>query len=402
MGSGQNIGLITYMRTDSVQVSQGAQTEAKSYIVDKFGTAFAPKSPPRYKTKAKGAQEAHEAIRPTSVLRTPDSMRPHLSGPQLQIYTLIWNRFVASQMSAAIYDTLRIEIRAGVSRENMPYLFRASGRQLKFAGHLALTGEGRNASAANGGANQIFPDLAPGEMLERLAILPEQHFTQPPPRYTEASLIRQLEEKGIGRPSTYAPTVSVIQTRDYVTKEERRLVPTKTGTVVSELLSEFFDVEMDYEFTAKMEDQLDDISKGKRDWRPMLDAFYHPFEQRLVNARENMPRRDVAEKVGRSCPTCGDGELLVKHSRYGKFIGCSNYPECRHTERFLERLGYLCPQCGEPEGGEVVERRSRKGRPFFGCSRYPECDFTVWRLPRDLVKLDKQPESTKTKEPSST
>ena len=401
LGSGQSVGLITYMRTDSVQVSQQAQAEARNYIVGQFGESFAPKSPPKYKTKAKGAQEAHEAIRPTSVSRTPEAMKPYLSGPQLQIYTLVWNRFVASQMSPAVYDTMRIEIKAGSTKDNMPYLFRAAGRQLRFAGHLAITGkEGKSAAESDGSGNQIFPELVRGEMLERLAILPEQHFTQPPPRYTEASLIRQLEEKGIGRPSTYAPTVSVIQTRDYVTKESRKLIPTKTGVVVSELLAEYFDVEMNYEFTANMEDQLDDVSNGKLDWRPMLDEFYHPFEKRLDNARENMPRRDVAEKIGRTCPGCGDGDLVVKHSRYGKFIGCSNYPDCKHTERFLERLGFHCPQCGDREQGEVVERRSRKGRPFFGCSRYPDCDFTVWKLPGDLIKLDDPQITAAAREPS--
>ena len=247
---------------------------------------------------------------------------------------------------------------------------------------------------------QRFPDLTKGEWLDRRQILPEQHFTQPPPRYNEASLIRQLEERGIGRPSTYAPTVTVIQTREYVTQIDRRLHPTKTGRVVSELLTEFFEEEMDYAFTAKMEDQLDEVSKGKLDWRPMLDEFYHPFEARLLNARENMPRRDVSEKVGRNCPTCSEGELLVKHSRYGKFIGCSNYPECKHTERFLQRKGLLCPDCGDQSQGEIVERRSRKGRVFFGCSRYPDCDYTTWKLPRNLKPIDSPQASQVAKEPA--
>ena len=280
----------------------------------------------------------------------------------------------------------------------MPYFFRASGSKLKFPGHLILNPK-RHAKSND--SQQDFPDLEPGEKLDRRTIIPEQHFTQPPPRYTEATLIRQLEERGIGRPSTYAPTVTVIQTRDYVTQEDRRLKPTVTGRVVSELLTEYFNEEMDYAYTAKLEDQLDEVSRGALDWRPMLDEFYHPFERRLENARENMPRRNVIEKVGRDCPTCADGELVIKHSRYGKFIGCSNYPECKHTERFLERKGFLCPQCGEERGGEIVERRSRKGRAFFGCDRYPDCDFTAWRLPRNLQKLDPQPTEESDKTPST-
>ena len=401
LGQGSSVGLITYMRTDSVQVSKDAQSQARSFVKAKFGATFLPDKPPMYKTRSKGAQEAHEAIRPTSVDRTPESLQNHLNRAQLQIYTMIWNRFVASQMSPAVYDTLRIEVKAGRASDDMPYLFRASGSKLKFAGHLAVgdraadrSGKGRNDQ------QQDFPDLVKGEWLDRRKIIPEQHFTQPPPRYNEASLIRQLEERGIGRPSTYAPTVTVIQTREYVTQVDRRLHPTKTGRVVCELLTEFFEEEMDYAFTAKMEDQLDEVSKGKLDWRPMLDEFYHPFEKRLVNARENMPRRDVAEKVGRNCPTCSTGELVIKHSRYGKFIGCSNYPECKHTERFLLRKGLLCPDCGDDSQGEIVERRTRKGRVFFGCSRYPDCDYTTWKLPKNLKPVESSQLGQDDKEPA--
>jgi len=397
IGQGNAVGLITYMRTDSVQVSNQAVADARAYIVKKHGKEYMPAKPPTYRTKTRGAQEAHEAIRPTSVERTPEAMKPFLDRAQLQLYTLIWQRFVASQMSPAIYDTLSIDVRAGQSASELPYLLRASGSKLKFAGHLAVSGdEARRSSDA--GANQEFPDLQPGERLDRKRILPKQHFTQPPPRYTEASLIKQLEEKGIGRPSTYAPTVSVIQTRDYVTQTERRLMPTKTGRVVSDLLAEYFDVEMDYAFTANMEDQLDEVSKGKLEWRPMLDDFYHPFEERLKNARETMPRQNIVEKVGRKCPSCENGDLVIKHSRYGKFIGCSNYPDCKHTERYLERMGLLCPQCGAADGGEIVRQRSRKGRVFYGCSRYPDCDYTVWRLPKGLTRLEEQGDEAPAKE----
>lgn len=391
IGKGAAVGLITYMRTDSVQVSGQAVSEARAFIAKQHGANFVPKKPPLYKTKSKGAQEAHEAIRPTSVMRAPESMTAFLSRPQLQMYTLIWQRFVASQMSPALYDTLSIEVKAGITQSDMPYLFRASGRKLKFAGHLAVLGEEeRRARESAFGKNVDFPDLEAGEALDLRKLLPEQHFTQPPPRYTEATLIKQLEDKGIGRPSTYAPTVGVIQTRDYVIQQERRLIPTKTGRVVSDLLSEYFDVEMDYDFTANMEDQLDEVSKGELKWRPMLNEFYHPFAERLNTAREKMPKQDVVEKVGRTCPRCEDGDLVIKHSRYGKFIGCANYPDCKHTERYLERMGRLCPQCGETDHGEIVQQRSRKGRTFYGCSRYPDCDFTVWRLPRNLKKLEEQ------------
>ena len=381
------MGLITYMRTDSVQVSKQAAAEARAFITKRHGGEYAPDKPPVYKTKAKGAQEAHEAIRPTSVLRTPESMQSFLSGPQLQLYRLIWQRFVASQMSPAVYNTLSIEVKAGRAPSEMPYRFRASGRSLKFAGHLAIYSEDER-RRREAGKHQVFPALKAGETLDLRRLLPEQHFTQPPPRYTEATLIKQLEEKGIGRPSTYAPTVSVIQTRDYVTQTDRRLSPTKTGRVVCDLLSQFFDVEMDYDFTANMEDQLDEVSQGKADWRPVLEDFYQPFSERLNTARDKMPRQNIIEKVGRACPSCDDGELVIKHSRYGKFIGCSNYPDCKHTERYLERMGLLCPQCGEAEQGEIARKRSRKGRTFYGCSRYPDCDYTVWRLPKDLKKLD--------------
>ncbi len=393
---GKTTGLITYMRTDSVQVSKDAQSEARKYILERHGKAYAPKSPPMYRTKSKSAQEAHEAIRPTSVWRSPDSVKGYLNAQQLRLYSLIWRRFVASQMSPAIYDTHRIEVKAGLTPENMPYLFRASGQKLKFPGHLAVSDKAPTGDA--GGKD--FPEVAAKESLDAKEIRPEQHHTQPPPRYTEATLIKDLEERGIGRPSTYAPTVGVIQARDYVTQEDRRLIPTKTGEVVCELLSEFFDVEMDYAFTARMESQLDDVSSGKLDWRPMLDDFYHPFEQRLVNARENMPRRAIVEKIGRVCPKCEEGDLIVKHSRYGKFIGCSNYPECKHTERYLERKGLLCPQCGEESGGEIVAKRSRKGRPFYGCSRYPDCDYAAWRLPRNLKKVDANANEAAEQEPS--
>ena len=314
--------------------------------------------------------------------RTPQSLAKRLNRDQLRLYRLIWQRFVASQMSNAVFDTIRVDIGAGPSQDDMPYAFRASGQTLKFAGFLALYDD--SAKAGANGEPQIFPELRKGQALDLRDLLPEQHFTQPPPRYTEATLIRQLEEHGIGRPSTYAPTVTIIQTRDYVVAENRRLKPTATGIVVSDLLSEYFSDEMDYTFTARMEDQLDEISEGKNDWVPVLGEFYAPFEQRLANARENMPRQEMKEYVGRKCDTCVDGDLLIKYGRWGKFIGCSNYPECRHTEQFLTRTDVACPECGAEHGGELVQRRARKGkrRLFYGCDRYPDCDYSAWRLPK--------------------
>ncbi len=381
LGREGSVGLITYMRTDSTNIAPQAQTEAREYIVERFGAAFAPEKPPMYRTRAKGAQEAHEAIHPTGITRVPEAVKASLSNDQFKLYTLIWQRFVASQMESAIYNTLRVEIDAGVSKTDRPYHFRVSGSTIKFMGFLALYEDSRDEdSAADDDEGRILPDFQVGEMLNLLALLPEQHFTQPPPRYTEASLVRTLEEYGIGRPSTYAPTVAVIQDREYVVKEDKRLTPTDTGKIVNDLLVQHFPEIMDYQFTARMEDQLDDISEGGQEWRPMLGDFYAPFARHLQHAREIIPSINVEELVGRACPVDG-GDLVIKYGRFGKFIGCSNYPECRHTEPFLERVGVACPVCGVEHGGEVIERRSKRGRTFFGCSRFPECEFTSWKRP---------------------
>ncbi|MGJ3240795.1 MAG: type I DNA topoisomerase [Anaerolineae bacterium] len=383
LGNGETSGLITYMRTDSLNVSPQSQNEARSYIGKTYGDDYMPKKPIQYKTSSKGAQEAHEAIRPTNVFRTPDSLKSRLSRDQYKLYELIWLRFVASQMSKAVYNTIRVEINAGINRDDMPYLFRSSGSRIKFQGFLALYEDSKDEDdTSENDEGRIFPEMDEGELLRLLQLLPQQHFTQPPPRYTEASLVRALEENGIGRPSTYAPTVAVIQDRDYVNKENKRLVPTETGKVVSNLLVEYFKDEMQYEFTAKMEDQLDEIAESNSEWRPVLHNFYAPFETRLKNARKNMPVMKQEEKVGRICPTCNDGDLVIKYGRYGKFIGCSNYPECRHTEQYIEYTGITCPTCGEEHGGELTVKKTRKGRTFYGCSRYPDCEYSTWKLPK--------------------
>jgi DNA topoisomerase I len=377
-GQEGTVGLITYMRTDSTQVSAQAEAEARDYIVNRFGKEYAPESAPKYRTKAKGAQEAHEAIRPTSVARTPDMLQDMLSRDQFRLYKLIWERFVASQMANAIYNTLRIEIGAGLNEADMPYLFRASGSVIKFYGFLALYEDTRDEDATpDEDEGRILPDMVIDEVLRLLRLLPEQHFTQPPPRYTEASLVRILEEYGIGRPSTYAPTVAVIQDRDYVEKIDKRLWPTETGKTVNDLLVRFFPDVLDYQFTARMEDRLDDIAEGDAEWRPMLRDFYGGFEQDMSNARQNMPKIQTEERVGRDCPECS-GDLVIKYGRWGKFIGCSNYPDCTYTEPYLERTGVNCPQCSQ---GELVARKTRKGRTFFGCERYPDCDYSTWKLP---------------------
>jgi DNA topoisomerase-1 len=382
-GADGSVGLITYMRTDSTTVSKQAQAEARDYIHQRFGKDYAPASPPRYTTKARGAQEAHEAIRPTSVMRLPTAIKGKLSRDQVRLYTLIWERFVASQMASAVYNTLRVEIAAGLTRDDMPYTLRVSGSTVKFAGFMALYQDARDEDTAlDEDEGRILPELRAGEMLDLLRLLPEQHFTQPPPRYTEASLVRTLEEYGIGRPSTYAPTVAVIQGRDYVTKQDKRLVPTETGKIVNDLLVQYFPEVMNYQFTARMEEELDEIAEGKRQWQPVLREFYEPFAADLETARAQMPQIIQEEPVGRDCPACkGVNTLVVRYGRYGKFIGCANYPECTYTEPWLERMDILCPTCGDEHDGEIVVRRSRRGRTFYGCSRYPECDFTSWKRP---------------------
>ncbi len=372
------VGLITYMRTDSVQVAAQAQQEARDYVTQEYGQKYLPEKPPVYKTRAKGAQEAHEAIRPTGVLRTPKRVKSALSRDQYRLYNLIWQRFVASQMADAIYDTLRIDIKAGLPGEKHSYLFRVSGRNIRFKGFLILYEEAHDEDALpDADEGRVIPDLSKDEMVRLLNLMPEQHWTQPPPRFTEASLVKTLEEYGIGRPSTYAPTISTIQQRGYVTHEEKRLMPTETGELVNDLLVEYFPDVLDVAFTASMEEQFDRIARGETEWVPVIRAFYEPFAQRLEYARAHMPVMRKDEEVGRACPECG-APLIIRWGRYGKFIGCSTYPTCRHTEPWLEKIGIKCPTCAE---GDLVKRRTGKGRVFYGCSRYPECDFTSWKRP---------------------
>lgn len=396
VGEAGTVGLITYMRTDSTNVSEQAVKEVREYVTKRFDSSYVPEKPPKYKTKAKGAQEAHEAIRPTGIERLPAALKENLSRDQFKLYKLIWERFVASQMSSAIYNTLRVEIKAGLSAEDTPYLFRVSGSTIKFAGFMALYEDTRDEDATvDEDEGRILPEMTVDELLNLIRLMPEQHFTQPPPRFTEASLVRTLEEYGIGRPSTYAPTVAVIQDREYVEKQDKRLKPNDTGKVVNDLLVEYFPEVLDYQFTARMEDQLDEVANGAIEWHPMLNDFYQPFEEQLIHARANMPKLQQEEYVGRTCPTCNEGELLIRYGRWGKFIGCANYPECKHTEPHLEKVGIDCPTCGEEHHGEIVARKTRRGRTFFGCSRYPDCDYSAWKLP-EKAKTDESQSTDET------
>lgn len=376
LGNGQAVGLITYMRTDSTNVSEQAQREAREFVTERYGKEYLPAQPPQYRARSKGAQEAHEAIRPTQVAREPKAIADFLSKDQLKLYTLIWQRFVASQMTAAIYDTLSVDIsaqNAGV------YLFRVAGSTLRFPGFLAIYEEARDEDTAPEEAAEVktIPPLSVDEVLDLLRLIPEQHFTQPPPRYTEASLVKALEEYGIGRPSTYAPILSTIQQRGYVLKEDKRLVPTEIGFTVNDLLVQRFPEIVDVNFTARMEEELDEVAEGQREWHSVLREFWGPFSREVKAAEADMPAVNTEpEYVGRDCPKCGR-PLLFRYGRFGKFVGCSGFPACRHTEPWLETIGVKCPK----DGGELVERKTRKGRVFYGCSNYPACDFTSWKRP---------------------
>jgi len=377
VGEGGTTGLITYMRTDSTNVSDVAQKEARAYVIGKYGADFLPSEPPQYKTSSKGAQEAHEAIRPTSAMRDPDKVKSFLEPAMFKLYRLIWQRFVASQMEAAVYDTLQVEV-TGTTKAH-EYLLRASGSAVKFPGFLAVYEESQSEEAKRLEEENVrIPvGVEEGQKQELIRLIPEQHFTQPPPRYSEASLVQALEENGIGRPSTYAPTLSTIQARGYVVRVDKRLEPTETGILVTDLMIQYFPEIVDYNFTAHMEEDLDKIATGEAEWVKVMDEFYGPFSKKVEKAQEDMPVvKSGPEPIGRNCPECGR-ELVIRYGRYGKFISCSGFPDCRYTEPWLEKIGVTCPQ----DGGDLVERKTRKGRTFFGCENYPECDFTSWKRP---------------------
>jgi DNA topoisomerase I len=382
IGEGGNTGLITYMRTDSTNIADQAVAEARQYIQQVYGPSFMPATPPQYKTRAKGAQEAHEAIRPTSVMRKPEKVKESLSRDQFRLYQLIWQRFLASQMEVAIYDTVAVEIN-GVSSEDGSaghiYDLRASGSTLRFPGFLTLYEDTQDEDQKSEDEDnvRIPPGLEEGQDQDLVKIMPEQHFTQPPPKFSEASLVQVLEEFGIGRPSTYAPTLSTIQERGYVVREGKRLTPTETGILVNDLLVDHFPEIVDMQFTANMEANLDHVSTGESHWVDVIREFYESFAPQVAKAQAEMPATKAElEKVGRACPECGH-DLVIRWGRYGKFISCSNFPDCRYTEAWLEKIGVKCPD----DGGDVVLRKTRKNRTFYGCSNYPTCQFTSWKRP---------------------
>lgn len=364
---GESVGLITYMRTDATTVSLQAKEEARSYIEEKYGERFLPGKPRKYAVK-KGAQEAHEAIRPTSILREPHEMKKFLGRDQFRIYKLIWERFLASQMEAALLEQVKVEIRAG------DYLFKASGSSIKFPGFMTIYIEGEDEEKEK---EKQLPRLQEGQKLGLLSLSPNQHFTQPPPRFTEASLVKMMENRGIGRPSTYSPTIETIQSRGYVIKGEKVLKPTELGFIIADLMKSFFPEIIDIDFTAQLEDKLDKVESGEISRHKVLSEFYAPFKDRLNVAKKEMKKVALKdEQTDEICPNCGKN-LVKKFGRFGKFLACPGFPECRYTMQPRVGTGVKCPVCQ----GEIIERKSRKGKKFYGCSNYPECNFVSWNKP---------------------
>lgn len=457
-GDEGTVGLITYMRTDSFNIAREAQDEARGVILERYGEPYLPEKPPVYRTKAKGAQEAHEAIRPTSSRRTPEALREVLPREQFRLYELIWKRFIASQMEAALFDSTAVDIAALTASSQAqalpadPYTFRATGSVLKFPGFLAVYNVSLDEGEEDEDSERRLPPLAEREPLTLLQLLPIQHFTEPQPRFTEASLVKELERLGIGRPSTYAPTISTIVERKYVELAEKKLIPTTLGRVVTELLVDHFPNIVDYSFTSSLEQQLDDIAEGQKRWGPVLRDFYGPFELTLDTAKQtmrNIKREDVATDL--TCPKCQQGQLVIKFGRNGEFLACNRYPDCEFTGDFHrdedgrvvinaasapEMSDVMCNLCGKPmimkksrfgpflgcsgypectntrrlgkdgkpvplpeptgvacpkcQQGELMQRRGKFGRPFYGCNRYPKCDY----LTNDLAEVaNYQPEA---------
>ncbi|HEN0689441.1 TPA: type I DNA topoisomerase [Streptococcus agalactiae] len=362
LGTAGHQGLITYMRTDSTRISPLAQNEATEFITNRFGANYS-KHGNKVKN-ASGAQDAHEAIRPSSVNHTPESIAKYLDKDQLKLYTLIWNRFIASQMTAAVFDTMKVNLtQNGVT-------FIANGSQVKFDGYMAVYNDTDK--------NKMLPDMEEGESVKKVNTNPEQHFTQPPARFSEASLIKTLEENGVGRPSTYAPTLETIQKRYYVKLAAKRFEPTELGEIVNSLIVEFFPDIVDVTFTSEMEGKLDEVEIGKEQWQKIIDEFYKPFEKELAKAETEMEKIQIKdEPAGFDCELCGS-PMVIKLGRYGKFYACSNFPECHNTKAITKEIGVICPIC---QKGQVIERKTKRNRIFYGCDRYPECEFTSWDKP---------------------
>ncbi len=361
------VGLITYMRTDSLRISAESQAAARAFIAQNYGDAYVPKTPRFYKTK-KDAQDAHEAIRPTSMEYAPSKIKERLSSDQFKLYKLIWERFLASQMTNAVYDAVAVTIDAN------GYTFRANGSTVKFAGFTLLYIEGNDQQEE---AEKKLPNLEKGDIPALKELKPEQKFTQPPARYTEASLIRALEEKGIGRPSTYSPTITTIIARGYIIRKKKLLVPTELGMIVTDLMREHFEKIVDVTFTANMENDLDKIADGDVDWHKVIAEFYGPFNQTVKKAEEEIGNVELKDEVSDvQCEKCGR-MMVYKHGRFGKFLACPGFPECRNAKPIVKEIGVPCPECG----AKVIEKKTKTGKLFFGCERYPACTFTSWDKP---------------------
>lgn len=369
LGKQGTVGLITYMRTDSTRIADSAVAEANQHIIEKYGKEFT-RSKKRTDKKTKGAQDAHEAIRPTSALRSPSEMKDYLSRDQYRLYKLIWERFIASQMAPAILDTMRVDL------DNNGVQFRANGSKVKFAGFMKVYVESNDDNKEE--KENILPDLKKEDKVESQTLEQRQHFTQPPPRYTEARLVKTLEEIGIGRPSTYSPTLDTIQRRNYVSLTNKRFIPTELGEIVNELIEDYFPEILDVKFTANMENELDEVEHGKVAWVKVIDEFYKHFEPNVERADKEMEKIEIKdEPAGIDCDICGS-PMVYKMGKYGKFLACSNFPECRNTKPIVKEIGVTCPKCGE---GHVIERKSKKKRIFYGCDRYPDCDYVSWDKP---------------------
>ncbi len=363
---GNHEGLITYMRTDSLNISNQSKKDAEDFIKKEYGDKY--NQPRNFKTKKKGAQEAHEAIRPTSPMRKPESLEKHLNKKQFKLYKLIWQRFIASQMTPAVFDLTKVEIKTNTS-----YTFKSNGSIQKFDGFLKVWSQKSK--------ENTLPELKEKEEVYLEKLIPERKETQPPARYSEATLVKELEENGIGRPSTYAPIMSTITERGYVEKDEnRKFYPTEVGGIVNKLLVENFPKIVDVDFTADMEKDLDDVAEGEKEWKKVVRDFYKPFEERLEKKLEELEKEDFIKDTPteKKCPKCGK-PVVIKLGRFGKFYACSGFPECKHTEDFLEKIGMKCPECE----GEIIIKRTKRGKKFYGCSRWPKCEFASWKDPRD-------------------
>jgi DNA topoisomerase-1 len=366
-GEGQ-VGLITYIRTDSTRISQEAKEECIEFIEKEYGEKYLVKKLKK-KDKTKKVQDAHEAIRPSSVNRIPNSIKESLSRDQFKLYKLIWERFVASEMSAAVYNTMSVDVSSG------KYIFRANGSQLVFPGFMLIYKEGKDDNKED--KDTLLPDLREGEVLIPKKIEEKQHFTSPPARFTEATLVKALEEQGIGRPSTYAPIISTITNRGYVQKDKKNLMPTELGELVTDLMKEYFSDIIDIDFTVELEKQLDLIEEGSIDWHKIIADFYQPFKKSLEHAEEDIGEIEIKDEVTDViCDKCGRN-MVIKHGRFGKFLACPGFPECRNTKPIYNETGATCPKCQ----GEIVVKKSKKGRIFYGCKNYPDCDFMTWDKP---------------------